>query len=331
MRRRRVWSEFLPPNELAAPATVRLLRRFSLEPIVAVPPHAENADLARALSVLSAAGLRLGLWPLLHDDDGYWPSERNVELFLARVDRVLAFADEAGAGIRTVAIDLEPPLSLLKKVSSGSRRDRFSAGVQLFKDARNQRLRRGETTDAFAALHDRLLTLGKETLVAAVPPVAIDLVSGRNFCQAVLQTPALCHGEAVVSLMMYTRIVADLLPGAGTKDARSLLFLAARALASRGRGSISLGPVGVGKLEDEPVMDSPEELRAEVALARAAGIDDLALFSLDGVLGRDRPEAWLSAFVDDDGVAEIPRRVAPMRLGLFALARLSRLAAPWLE
>ncbi|MCK6550309.1 hypothetical protein L6R52_31020, partial [Myxococcota bacterium] len=61
--------------------------------------------------------------------------------------------------------------------------------------------------------------------------------------------------------------------------------------------SVSVGLAGPGKLGDEPVLPSPDALALDVAAARAAGVDDLALFSLEGVLGRASPEAWLEAFV----------------------------------
>ena len=42
----------------------------------------------------------------------------------------------------------------------------------------------------------------------------------------------------------------------------------------------------------------PEQLALDVAGMRAAGVKDLSLFSLEGVLSRDSPEAWLKAFTE---------------------------------
>ncbi|MDB4998076.1 MAG: hypothetical protein JWM74_5508, partial [Myxococcaceae bacterium] len=82
--------------------------------------------------------------------------------------------------------------------------------------------------------------------------------------------------------------------------ARALRVLARTCTATRARfggtAGISLGAVGLGALGNEPVYRSPTELAEDVAIARAAGLDDLTLLDLGGVLTRDDPEAWLEAF-----------------------------------
>ena len=56
---RRIWSEALPPDDLAGPATLRLLAKYGLQPIIALPPDREAPGMARALAEISRAGLRL--------------------------------------------------------------------------------------------------------------------------------------------------------------------------------------------------------------------------------------------------------------------------------
>ncbi len=104
--------------------------------------------------------------------------------------------------------------------------------------------------------------------------------------------------------MLYTTIMASFIPAPSYKlraaVARRLLHRGARAMAGyRGpsQPSISLGLVGPGKLGDEPAYRNPDELTDDVAAARDAGIDDLALYALDGALARDDTQAWLQAFV----------------------------------
>src|SRR5262249_13382791 len=61
------------------------------------------------------------------------------------------------------------------------------------------------------------------------------------------------------------------------------------------RAGLSLGVVGTGAFGHEPTYPSVNELAFDVTLARHAGIDDLALFDLGGVLARNA-EVWLEAF-----------------------------------
>jgi hypothetical protein len=70
--------------------------------------------------------------------------------------------------------------------------------------------------------------------------------------------------------------------------------------------------VGTGAFGDEPTYRSPAELADDVAVARGAGVDDLALFDLGGVLRRPPAEAWLEAFTAIDAGAPPP---GPMLTG----------------
>src|SRR5437588_9404588 len=108
-RRRRIWCELLPPEELGHHATIALLEKFGLEPLIALPPDRETESMAKAIRALSQSSVPIGVWPLLSDEQGYWPSEANAAQFLPRVTRAIDFVDRAGASVRTLAVDLEPP------------------------------------------------------------------------------------------------------------------------------------------------------------------------------------------------------------------------------
>jgi hypothetical protein len=75
------------------------------------------------------------------------------------------------------------------------------------------------------------------------------------------------------------------------------------------RAGVSLGTVGTGAFEDEPTYRSPDELRADAKVARAAGARALTLFDLGGVVRRAPAEAWLAAFTEaarDDTHPHVP-------------------------
>lgn len=288
--RRRVYVEHLPPEELARPATVQLCTHYALEPIVALPPSRETPAMSAAFAALARAGLRIGVWPLLEDGEGYWPSSHNAEAFERRVDAALEFVKKSGAAVHTVAIDLEPPLEELRGLLEGTSRARL--------DYVRARRRRGLTgVDVFRRIAARLADDAIETIAAAIPLVVID--PGGRFWDHVLATPVADVPWAVVSPMMYTTIARDVLSRRSEATVRALLFAAsvrlARAVGSR--ASVSVGLVGQGKLGTERTYGAPHELALDVGAVRAAGIDDLALFALEGVLDRGPPEVWLEAFV----------------------------------
>ena len=307
--RRRIWSEFLPPEELAASATINLLERFGLEPLIALPKSAESPAMARALHRLSLRGIPLGLWPLLDDHEGYWPSEDNASAFLRRCREALAFADAAGARIRTIAIDLEPPLEVMRALAGDSARARMSAIWSGMREARSRSDVRRSANNDFLALSRRLSQDGYETIAAVVPPVVIDLYAQTSALQALFRTPVFQPGWSVISPMVYTTILAQLLPSGRMSSARALMYEVGRGMHQAlgpGRCALSLGLVTSGKLGDEPAYASPLELLEDVQAARATGINDLALFALEGVLHRDPPERWLLPFTQACAAPQAP-------------------------
>jgi hypothetical protein len=118
----------------------------------------------------------------------------------------------------------------------------------------------------------------------------------------------------------------------------SLLGWGCREARSRyGEGTVvSLGAVGTGALGDEPVYRGAGELREDVAVAIAAGIERLALFDLGGVLSRPPAEAWLEAFVEapvlappDPAPSLRARCAVAAAIAAGAIARSAARARPW--
>ena len=256
MRRRRIWCEFLPPQELGSAATINLLTRFELRPIIALPPGAENQAMASALARLQRAQIEIGLWPLLRDDEGYWPSTHNWRAFLERSDRALDFASEAGVGISTLAIDLEPPLSIVDRLLAPSRRQQVAALAELHRRTRDSDSdgHWREAVDAFTALSQRLSNLGVESLAVAVPPAIVDAITGGDAWQRMFATPLFRPRWTTLCPILYTSMIAAFMPGSSARVARAVMREASYRLQRRAasdRLCVSLGVVGPGKLGDE--------------------------------------------------------------------------------
>ena len=103
-----------------------------------------------------------------------------------------------------------------------------------------------------------------------------------------------------VAIMTYGSLLAGYSRGLlSVADARWYSFRAlARLAAALGpRAGAFVGIVGKGKLGDEPDYLDPDELGEDVAAARAAGVRDLSLFCLEGILASAAPERWLDALV----------------------------------
>jgi hypothetical protein len=176
-----------------------------------------------------------------------------------------------------------------------------------------------------AALVEALHGEGAAVSAAVALPVLFDRV-GVDAWQLALGTPVDGIAWDHVSPMLYTSILEGWSRGLlGRRDVRAILAWSCRASEAR-FGSLagaSLGAVGTGAFGDEPTYRDPAELADDVAVARAAGVEDLALFDLGGVLARPSVDSWLEAFTSPDPAPALPDPTLRARafLGVAGAAR----------
>ena len=330
MRRRRAWIETLPFEMIARPHVVALLASRGIGPIVAVWPSTPTEAIVRVIEAYGEAGQPAALWPMLSDGEGRWANAGNAGTFVDFVHELCARLTVTGRAPAEIVVDLEPSIDAMRASlasSSSSSSSATSAHMpQLPGDLRpfvvaQRRL---------AALCDALHAQGIKASSAAPPTVLLDPGpdaregSARPF-QELQGTPIDGPAWDHVSFMLYTSILEGWSRGVLRRgDARALLGVACRAARERlgERAGASIGAVGVGAFGDEPTYRGVAELVDDVAIARAAGVDDLALFDLGGVISRGPPEPWLDAFVGTEPLASLPEPSFRLR-GVLGAARLA--------
>jgi len=279
--RRRVWCETVPYDELVRPAVVDLVARLRLDLLLAVRPW-QLADVASVVRTFRDRGVFVGVWPMLADNDGRWVNARSAPAFVSFADAVLAAAPLADE----LVVDLEPAIAQLAKWKQWRPTWRQTPSLGRYRDARNALV---DATRRWSTQH-RITT-------AVLPLLAFELRG--EWLQRAIGTPATPLAVERHSVMAYTSLIEGWSRGVFDRR-RSETVLSACARFARlrfgPRAALSLGTVGVGAFEDEPSYRSPAELARDVAIAAAAGIDELSLFDLGGILRRPPAEAWLEAF-----------------------------------
>jgi hypothetical protein len=325
-KRRRIWCETLPLTELADGPALGWLGPRAVHPIVAVRPSDEVDLVARVVLRARELGLEPAVWPMLEDAAGRWCSAENVEAFARFAEALLAALASRGASPGELAIDLEPPIVSVRAAFVDRAADVWAPLAS--------RAPLGPAVKRLAVLIERAGGHGVRCSAAFAPPVLLDAPPRRAW-QRLLGTPVDGLAWASAGPMLYTSLFEGWSRGLVDRaGARALL--ARGCSAARGRfgasGSASLGCVGPGALETEPVYRSVAELADDVAVARAAGVDDLALFDLGGIsrrsangAGAPPPEAWLDAFVETSAAASLPELPVALRALLGAGAFAARL------
>ncbi|CAN5908215.1 hypothetical protein BH11MYX3_BH11MYX3_49460 [soil metagenome] len=279
--RRRVWCETVPYDELVRPPVVDLVARHGLDLLLAVRPWqlVEVADVVRRFR---DQGVFVAVWPMLADTDGRWASASSAPAFIAFADALLTavpFADE-------LVLDLEPPIAQLAKWKNWRPTWRQTPSPSRYHDARDALV---EATGRWQ--RERRIT------TAVLPFLALELRG--QWIQRAVGTPATPLHVDRHSVMAYTSLIEGWSRGVFDRR-RSEVALAVCARLARFRFGaqvgLSLGTVGVGAFADEPSYRGPAELARDVAIASAAGIHELSLFDLGGILRRGPAEAWLEAF-----------------------------------
>jgi hypothetical protein len=319
--RRRIWCETCPWSELGAPAILQLLAARTLEPIVAVRPQDLGA-LSALERAFTDAGVRAAYWPMLADEEGRWAAAGNATRFGD-------FARSVAACVpgRELVVDLEPPIGPSRDLTEviGERAVRrgpvalraaaavraVGAALEVARRISPRDLARARAE--LARLVEDLALAGTKVSACVLPPLVLDR---RSAWQTLFGTPLAGPRWHEVHVMLYSSMLEGWSRGLlRRQDARALLsrFAAATQRALGTRGSVALGVVGTGAFGDEPVYRDVHELADDVTLARAAGIEQLSLFDLGGVLRRERPEVWLDAFTADGSTADDLSRAGSVR------------------
>lgn len=276
--RRRVWCETLPYDELAGSSLGARLQRLGIDLLLAVRPW-QLSEVAEVVQRFQAAGVFVALWPMLADGDGRWASAATHVRFIAFTDELLArvpFADE-------LVLDLEPPIADLARWKAG--RPTWRSSPHPYPLAHGALI---SAVDRWRATH-RITT-------AILPFLALELRG--QWLQRALGTPTSGLAVARHSVMAYTSLFEGWSRGlVDRRRAEALLVACARFTKRRfgDRAAVSLGTVGPGAFGDEPSYRTVGELARDVALARAAGIEEVSLFELGGIVRRPPIEPWLEA------------------------------------
>lgn len=239
-----------------------------------------DPDLVRLLQAASAQNVPIGAWLLLDDQSGYWPNAENADVFRAYVQRFLDWLEHTQLQVAEILVDMETPLALSRLLKG-----QLFSGLQLewqrWRSPHN-RERFVLATQQFTEMVSDIHQAGLQVEAVSYPFLVHDAVSGNRVFQEFLQVPVLDVPWDGLALMVYRSSFQDLAPvRLGPWLVYRYLELAKRHLQLP--LTAALGVIGsIGKISEGGFRD-PSAIRADIAAARAAGIERLQLFSLDGM------------------------------------------------
>jgi len=259
---------------------------------------------------LAAKGAQLCLWPLMPKPFGYWINERNLDVTDRLVDALLEGFHLYGARPEWVVIDVETPWPQMAAVffpGPPSWR-RALSGMRYFFENRNPR-RFAWAAARLGEIVTRLQGEGLGVSSAVFPFLAADLAVRGCKLQDYLEMPVFPVPFDAYNVMFYNSYLPHAAAPVLPKEAAARCLYEYGELLVRELGPkawVTLGSTWEGVIPGNEGLayHRAEQLAPDVAAARAAGVETLWLYCLEGVLYEDqaltrrRPAAERRAFFD---------------------------------
>jgi len=245
-----------------------------------------NPDLLAFLQAAETAGVDVRAWVLLPYAIGYWPGETNAEAF---AESALAFATwfiEEELDIEWIVVDMETDINTMQQLSDLIFSGQYvQAGLLLL--SHYTPLRFQQATNTYRQLIDDLHELGFYAMVVTAPMVLDDMDDEDNFIQDVMDIPVSTVSWDEVSTMVYTTTFEQYLG----------LEFGAHVVYDYGLSTVEhfgdLASIALGLAHE---WAGPEDMAAEVAAAKAAGIERIQVYNYNGAAAQPDPEQYHDAF-----------------------------------
>ena len=316
-----LWSEFLEPAEVVA--EIPDLKRHS----IGLYQNIRSEDIgdpafASLFEKAACSGLEVRGWLTLPEEEGYWPNEKNVDLFASEAVRLADWIRTSGWAIDWIVVDMEPALQMFTDLIGLFEQGDIGGAFDLLLDNRDAgayALARAKYADLVEALHAR----GFRVMVVTIPVVLDDVWDGDSLIQDLMDIPV--HGVPwdEFSFMAYTTTFGRML---GQELSAYLVYSygldAVRAYGEK--AAIDLGVIGHGGMVEGEGISDVDEIRAQIGAAREAGLANIHAYSLDGIVHLEEPELWYEAFQAPAAPAEKETAVDLFRGALHFLDRLFR-------
>jgi len=288
-----LWSEFLEPEEVIA--QIPDLKRHSIGLYQNIPSvDIGDPGFASLFEEAACSGVEVRAWLTLPEEGGYWPNEKNVDLFREEAVRLAEWVRSSGWAIEWIVVDMEPALQMFTTLIERFERGDIAGAFDLLFDNRDATAY-AEALAKYADMVDTLHGIGFKVMVVTIPIVLDDVWDDDALIQDVMNIPV--HGVPwdQLSFMAYTTTFSRLL---ATELSSDLVYSYAQDAVSEygDKAAIDLGVIAHGGMVEGEGITDLGEARAQVGAAKMAGLTNIHAYSLDGIVHLDEQDPWYEAF-----------------------------------
>jgi hypothetical protein len=252
-------------------------------------------DFFEMIRLYNSNNIPVSIWATLNDEMVYWVNEVNVDKFGDYVHKIVDILDNRGLKIYGLCIDMEPPYNLVMKLYDPRN---FLDKLVFFSTVATKNLnmkRYIHAKERFMEIGEFLKSRGLESYVPAARETYYDVKCGTDFIQNALETPVYDMPWDKYNLMYYATTMRKQMNKYNNNDIDYLIYSEIEFLREKfgSRLSVSAGLTNIGKLGSEPYYENMEDFYRDIGVLKACKVDDISIFSLDGILNPEKLEMFI--------------------------------------
>lgn len=255
-----------------------------------------NKKLSSVLFEAKIKEIKIIVWPLLKKEQGPWANEYNYEIFGELVNKITNYLEKEQIKPEYIVINMENSATQMDTIKNYLKDKKYKAIIELLITNLN-REKFNKSVEEYKKLVNNLHGKGYKVMITTYPFMIDDFQDGDPDIQDIANIPisgidwdaltftpyrTAYSGDFGVEFTPY--IVYEY--GRGAKD----LF--------NEKARVALGIIGDN--EHGPGFKSPEDLNKDIAAAKAAGIKEVDLFHLAGMVEKGNVEAWVNTGVESE-------------------------------
>lgn len=291
----RMWCEFLKPEDVCRDYVIDIFKQYNIILNFKLEYDNFTEEFFEMLRIYNENGIPVSIWATLNDEMGYWVNEYNVDIFGDYVHKLVDILGKRRIKVYGLCIDMEPPYNqVMKMYNSRSIFDKIAffstlATRNLNKDRYNYAKHKFSEIAVFLKSH------GLESYAPAARETYYDVLCSTDFIQNALETPLYDIPWDKYNLMYYGTMMRKQIRKYDKNDIDYLIYTQIKLLKERfnDRISVSAGLTNTGKLGTEPYYEDMEDFYRDIGVLKACNVQDISIFSLDGILDPARLEMFI--------------------------------------
>jgi hypothetical protein len=289
-----IWSELLDYKEVKKSLPLLQNNKVSLHLAINQKDFIVQQKYHAFTEVLRDAhklGIKVYLWPLVSEEEGYWLNAKNIDLFFVYVNQLVFKLSHDGVLYHGFSFDLEPTPEKTRTMISYLKKFKIKKSIRYLNQFCNSTSEIEDAKVKLTLLIQSLELLGLKTHVVTTPFVLDDFKLNNDKWQRVFGIPFV-DSATEYSFMVYSTEYENVIGKITSYPIYEYGMLAQRFLPNKVLG-LDLGGIGHVEFPNEIVgFKHFKQIKPDIQASLAAGINQVHFYSLDGLVGEENQNQW---------------------------------------